>query len=254
MNKLMSILNLKVNVNLNDDQKLWRYMDLSKLVSMLDKQEIWLAKTDTVKDKHEGRIPDEIKERLSTAYKEFSDNDKSPVRDEEDFEDYLRKNTFISCWHKNTDENMVMWEIYARDINTVAIQTTVGRIKRSVLNDQLRGHSLILQNIAYQQSDEVRGELLYEQYFFRKRRHFEFEKEVRISLDTYSTKNPTKNTPSGYELKTNINELIENILVHPDSEDWFLDAVSSVVKKYSINTSVLRGSYGNKYTHGESNG
>lgn len=247
MNQLMPILDLKVNENLNDDQKLWRYMDLSKLISMFDKQAIWLARTDTVEDTHEGRFPDEMKKLLEKAYEQFSDSDKSTVRDAEDFQDYLCKNTYISCWHKNADENMVMWKIYARDINTVAIQTTVGNIKRSVPRGQLRGHSLILQNIAYKQSDEIAGVLLYEQCFFRKRPHFSFEEEVRISLDTFSKDAPTKNTPKGQELKVNMNGLIEKILVHPDSLDWFIDVVTSIAKKYAVTAPVLRGIYGDKY-------
>jgi len=121
--------NLDVDESLEDDQKLWRYMALSKFIFMAEKNVLWLARADTFKDKHEGRFPDEMKKIIEQAYKEFDDNDESPVKNADDFQDYLLKNSFISCWHKNFDENMVMWEIYGRDNNAIAIQTIVKNIK-----------------------------------------------------------------------------------------------------------------------------
>ena len=160
------------------------------------------------------------------------------------FQDYLRKNTFLSCWHSNFDENMVMWEIYGRDNNAVSIQTTVEAIKNSIDPSNLYGHSLILKSVDYKRADEIPGELKYEECFFIKRPHFSFENEVRISLDTYSRYSPSKKTPFGHELPVNINDLIEKILIHPDSPDWFMDVIKSIIEKYEIHSPVVRGSYG----------
>lgn len=245
---------IKFDECLTDDQLLWRYMDLSKFISMLEKQAIWLARADRVKDKHEGRFPDEMRRVMEEFYKNPSPKDKSTITTVDDFYDRLIKNTFISCWHKNFDENMVMWELYGKINNSIAIQTTVFELKQCMNQSKLQGHSFLLQNVNYKHSKEILGELLYEDCFFIKRPHFSFEQEVRVSLDTYAPNAEAKKTAIGHSLFINVNDLIKKILVHPDSEDWFLDAVRSVVKKYSINTSVLRGSYGNKYTHGESNG
>ena len=239
-------ISLKINTSLKEDQILWRYMDLSKFVSMLEKNALWLARADTFRDRHEGRFPDEMRQLMEKAYESFGNDDKSLVKDADDFQDYMLKNTFISCWHKNFDENMVMWEIYGRDSNAVAIQITVRNIEKSIDSSGLTGHSLILQNVVYRKADEISGEILYEQCFFRKRPHFSFEQEVRISFDTYSRLNPSKKTPYGYELPVHINGLIEKILVHPDSSDWFLDAIKSIADKYEVHAPVLRGQYGTK--------
>ena len=235
-----------IDDDLVDDQKLWRYMDLSKFVSMIEKNVLWLARADTFRDRHEGRFPDEMRKTIEQAYEGFDDNDKSPVKDADDFQDYLLKNTFISCWHKNFDENMVMWEIYGRDNNALAIQTTVGNLKKSINASNLTGHSLKLKSVIYQRADEISGVLPYEDCFFRKRPHFYFEEEVRISLDTYSRDNPSKKTAFGHELPVHINGLLEKILIHPDSPDWFLDVIDSITKKYEVHAPVLRGLYGTK--------
>ncbi|TAJ78184.1 MAG: DUF2971 domain-containing protein [Gallionellaceae bacterium] len=139
-----------------------------------------------------------------------------------------------------------MWEIYGRNNNALAIQTTVEKLKDNISATNLAGHSLLLKNVIYQRADEVLGVLPYEECFFRKRPHFSFEQEVRISLDTYSKHSPTKNTAYGHELPVHINGLIEKILVHPDSPDWFLDVINSITTKYEVHAPVIRGEYGTK--------
>ena len=237
--------NLKIDKALNESLTLWRYMDLAKLISLLETKSIWLARADTFKDRHEGRLPDEMRKLTEKAYESFSNDDPSPVKDADDFQDYLLKNTFVSCWHKNIDENMVMWEIYCRDTNAMAVQTTVGRIKDSIDSSKLSGHFLLLKPVVYEKSEDVPGVLRYEDCFFRKRPHFAFEEEVRISLDTYSPANPAKGTPYGYGLPVSINNLIESIYVHPDSSQWFVDVVNSITKHYEVDAEIMRGSFGN---------
>jgi len=232
--------------DLDDEVILWRYMDLPKFVSMLEKEAIWLARADTFGDKHEGRFPDEMREYIEKAYESFGVDDKSPVNDASDFQDYLVKNTFISCWHHNLEENMVMWEIYGKDKNAVAVQTTVEAIANYVDTSGMSGHSLIMKNVEYKNADEIAGILAYEDSFFRKRKHFSFEKEVRISFDTYSQINPSKDTPYGHKLPVQfMSGMIHKVLVHPDSSDWFYDAVDSITTKYGLHASVERGMYGN---------
>jgi hypothetical protein len=151
---------LEIDSVLKDSLKLWRYMNLAKLISLLERKAIWLARVDTFRDVHEGRFPDEMRTLIEKAYESFPDNDPSLVKSAEDFQDYLLRNTFVSCWHKNIDENMVMWEIYGRDTDAIALQTTVGRINESIDSTMLNGHSLILKSVAYEKSEDVRGALL----------------------------------------------------------------------------------------------
>ena len=239
----MSI-SLKIDPALPGDLKLWRYMNLAKFISMLDKSAIWLARADTLRDKHEGRFPDAMRDWIEKAYEGFSSNDPSPVKDAKDFQDYLVKNTFISCWHKNSDENMVMWEIYGGDTNAIAIQTTVDLMFENIDSSRLCGYSFLLQPVIYKRPEDVLDRLLYEQCFFRKRPHFAFEKEVRISLDTYCRSNPSKVTPYGYALSVSVSALIASVWVHPDSSEWFVEAVNSITRRYKV-PAANRGSYGN---------
>lgn len=71
-------------------------------------------------------------------------------------------------------------------------------------------------------------------------------REVRILLNTYDKHSPSLDTPVGHLLKADIKQLVTKILVHPDCDDWFLDVVTSVVKKYGVKVKVVvsKGKYG----------
>ncbi len=237
----MPVVSLIEDNKLDDSQKLWRYMGLLKFISLLEKKALWLARADTFHDRHEGRFPDYMRKAIAEVYENLKPDEKPQVKDVDDFQDYLQKNTYLSCWHKNSDENMIMWQIYGRNNDAVAVQTTVGRMKKSLVLASLRGNWLKFGSVTYNEPEEISGILRYEDCFFVKRPHFHFEKEVRLSLDTYSTESPSKDTPKGHRLRVDTELLIEKILIHPDSEDWFEDVIKSIV-----NAPVERGLYGNK--------
>lgn len=243
----MPICRLKVAQDLTDDTLLWRYVDLAKFVSLLEKKALWLARSDTFKDKHEGRFPSEMRSSLSKIYRELPTEPGSKIEGPEDFQDYLSRNAYISCWHKNSVENMVMWEIYGRETNAVALQTTIGSLKKSLKVNPIEVSECYIGNVIYADQDQVTGPFNYKTPFFLKRPHFHFEQEVRVYASSYSVTNPSKDTPYGIELELKLSDAIEKVLVHPDSLDWFQSVVESLLTKYGLSVSMERGVCGNKF-------
>lgn len=45
------------------------------------------------------------------------------------FNKYVRKHTYISCWHANEFESAAMWDLYSKNDASVAIETTYAEIK-----------------------------------------------------------------------------------------------------------------------------
>jgi len=236
---------LKVDKNLKNEQILWRYMDLSKFISLLSTKTLWLAKSSTFKDQQEGKFPSAMQNELDAIYKTFGEDKRSEIKTAHDFKRFLCNNAFISCWHKNIEENMVMWEIYGQDTNLVAIQTTVASLKESIKNAKIKGINFILKEIDYSGHSQA-VDTHYTTPFFVKRPHFRHEDEARILLSTYSAYNPSDNTPAGYPCSVDTGKLIDKVLVHPDSNQWFIDAIKSISKQYNILSPVSQGMYGNK--------
>lgn len=237
---------LKVEDSLPNDTKLWRYIDLAKFVSLLDTNTLWLARSDTFRDQGEGQFPKEMRAAIENIYASFTDKDDPLINDANDFQEYLCKNAYVSCWHKNFDENMVMWQLYGQDSNSVAIQTTVGNLKANISKKDSSGLGFHLKSVEYSRAEDVKGQLDYIAPFFIKRPHFSFEQEVRILLSTYSAVSPNKDTPLGQVVDLNVVEAIEKVLVHPDSQDWFVNVVESISAKYGLKASIEKGIYGNK--------
>lgn len=240
-----------IRENLDDDAVLWRYMDLSKFLSLLTSESIWLAHSDTFKDKKEGVFHSAIREELDKIYADFYERDENlldaGIKNASNFQCYLIDNTYISCWHINSEENAVMWELYGQSENSIAIKTTVKKLENSLDLEEVMEVALevALDKVEYIEHDSAASHKNYRQAFFIKRPHFEFEHEARLYLFARDKKD-RGGAPLGYSLNLNINTLIDEVYVHPDSEEWFYSAVQDLVTKYDLNVCVRRGIYGNK--------
>lgn len=129
------------------ESKLWRYMDLSKFLSMIGKKTLYFASAESFEDIFEGAKGTlERKEKWDAFYLDFFREaiQTAPGMKPEDLTDeYIeenttrllselnasgnarRKHTFISCWHCNESESEAMWKLYSTNVNNaLAIQTT----------------------------------------------------------------------------------------------------------------------------------
>lgn len=227
-------------------------MDLPKYLSLLSDSSLWLARSDTFKDKREGIFHKSMKSNLDEIYETLNSSEdglsSDEIKNSDDFQNYLSCNTYISCWHKSSEENMVMWEIYGQSENSVAITTSASKLKNSfdldvVMKDALE---VALDDVSYVNHVDANLERNYRQPFFIKRPHFSFENEVRLYLLARHKKSRAL-SPYGLKIKVDLSQLIDKIYVHPDAEDWFFESVKDLTAKYGINKSVSKGICGNKF-------
>src|SRR4051812_3767913 len=92
------------------DQPIWRYMDFPKLLSLLDRKELFFPRADRLNDQYEGSVtaenirlrPEWYGEHLAVMEPHFE------VRR------IQRKWIRISSWHMNEHESAAMWDLYGR--------------------------------------------------------------------------------------------------------------------------------------------
>lgn len=226
-------------------------MDVSKFLSFLSTSELWLARSNTLKDKREGSFSEEMKSELSVIYERLKTEDKisndSSIKNAFDYEEYVKNNSYFTCWHKNTGDNMIMWEIYGKSENSVAIKTNSSKLKNSFNLESVMRFSLLvaLDDVEYIDFDSIPSLQNSRQPFFFKRPHFDFEKEVRLFI-TSKDHHSSENAPLGYKIPIDLNILIEEVYIHPDAAQWFFDAINDLVKKYDLSVPVIRGVCGNQ--------
>jgi hypothetical protein len=112
----------------DENVKIWRYLDFTKLVSLIDSRSLFFSRLDTFDDPFEGSytkinvvarsivpsgIPDEFKEnylKMNEGRSGFNRN--------------WPKFNFASCWHMNEHESAAMWKLYLKSDEGIAIQST----------------------------------------------------------------------------------------------------------------------------------
>lgn len=228
------------------ESKLWRYMDLSKFLSLIGKKALYFASAESFEDIFEGAKGTlELKEKWDAFYLDFFKEaiQTTPGMKPEDLTaEYIeenatrllselnasgnvkRKHTFISCWHCNESESEAMWKLYSTNVsNALAIQTTYQQLYEALDKDP----SIEIGKVKYidfsKRFSSVNGS------FWYKRKSFEHEREVRAIITSYQSHS------GGIEKAVNLEKLISAVYVSPYAPKWFEDVVRDVMQKYGLN-------------------
>ena len=95
----------------NLNVKIWRYIDFTKFVSLLDLKALYFPRSDLLGDPFEGAMPRDNFRFYSLLY------GTPPITPEglqeiSQLRQELRKRVYINCWHMNERESFAMWNLY----------------------------------------------------------------------------------------------------------------------------------------------
>ncbi|HDR7527195.1 MULTISPECIES: DUF2971 domain-containing protein [Bacillus cereus group] len=242
-----------VNSDIKGDAKLWRYMDFTKLVSLLSTQSIYLCRSDEFKDVFEGVLfgygVEDAREDLEKIFSGSRTSERfiqAQLEKAEKLVDYTmwlseqnRKNVFINCWHLNEYESAAMWDLYLKSSEGIAIQTTFDKIKKSL---NVCKEDIFIGEVKY--IDHTKQRNLTESYlepFFTKRISFKHEQEVRLvyALTPHHEEYVENSDVKGKSIQVSLTDLIERVYVSPDADAWFVDVVKVVLAKFNIDAEVV---------------
>src|SRR5574341_1555783 len=110
--------------------RIWRYMDFTKFVSMLENQGLFFSRADLIGDPFEGSYTRVNIERRKSTLPGITDDEKI-----EEFFRLLKEQRpymLLNCWHMNDQESAAMWKLYTKTNESIAIQSRYNLL-RSVL-------------------------------------------------------------------------------------------------------------------------
>ncbi|WP_233079052.1 DUF2971 domain-containing protein [Rheinheimera soli] len=267
------------NGRCNEDFELHRYMDFTKLVSLLDSSSLFFTRLSCFEDHLEGSLTHhhilletKVVDRWyhfanytlphSFVAKKESQRTETPIiKDPPEhfintvFGDFPVKQTDardlfkrhrewldVSCWHAGSSESMAMWKIYGGSVDAVCVISSTDSLARSICADPK--YQLFLTDVHYiaHEEDSFQSSDPLAPYF-HKHHFYSFEKEVRlISYDPRD--NVFGDRPEcerGTIHKVNLHELITKVVVAPQAPGWFFDLVCTLVKdKYGLKVDVTR--------------
>ncbi len=249
------------------ETKIWRYMDFTKLVSVLSKSALYFTREDLLDDAFEGSIPKafrpQITSEIKTLCREFNPKDyKKELKEIRNAHKSIhqvhsamiraeRKLTFINSWHMNEIESVAMWRLYLKSAEGVAFQSTFKKLSESFIEKEKVNFGMINYVDDFSDDFNVKDEFLYhlEFPFMFKRKCFEYEKELRAFILTepvtekakkqYLKKQGIRGMPEGLDEQVDLKMLVERIYVSPTAGKWFVELVKSVVKKYGFDIDVV---------------
>lgn len=194
-------------------QSLWRFLDFTKYVSMLDHGALYFTRSDQFTDPFEGLLWR-----------------RPPVSEDPD---ELRRRVFVSSWHMNDHESAAMWRIYLKSDEGVAIQTSYQRLVDSFRGAPEAIHVGIVHYLDHRHDDVPAHHDLAR--FLCKRKSFEYESEVRALW-----RSDEALREHGRYLCADLSVLLERVVVSPSAEPWFGDLVRSVTARYGVDVRVER--------------
>jgi len=217
--------------------KLWRYIELSKLMYLLESSMLHFCRADLYRkeDPFEGTFPKLEYEYLIKRIGEAETRNLFEI---------TSKDTFLNCWHLNDSESLAMWKLYSQMDKGVAILTDVDSFKDSFSLTDKKIFSGIIQYIDYETdlfyspSKHNYSALNGFTAFIHKRNIYKYENEYRAVCTDSKGKDKL-----GISVSTDVSKLIKNIIVAPNSSDWLFDLIKNFTNKYYNSIEVRHSSF-----------
>ncbi len=218
----------------------------------MDKKALFFSKIEKLDDKFEG-APSRVRMQSSVKREAFlkkiftKEQIEFMKKQNREFDKaLLRKWTVVNCWSISDYESAAMWKIYLKSNAGVAIQSSFKSLTKSF--DVCKDHEIWIGKVKY--IDYDKDLIPFHNIFFRitsKRKSFEHEKELRAAVVKipdpivfpWQDNDPF---PKGLYVSVNLDVLIEQVIISPTAEEWFIDLVKSLMTKYNLNKKVVTSS------------
>lgn len=213
--------------------KLWRYMDITKLLFILENKSLYFPQIDHLDDPLEGFLTKATVKKIRKLSDTLTDSEKAEKEDiiERNLQAFKRAREAIcvSSWHMNNFESAAMWKLYLKSDEGIAIQSTYKRFIDSFKKSE---QDIFIGAVTYvdEDNDEIDWRNVLN-YALHKRKSYEHEKELRALIMDYPPE-------GGIIVPVDLGTLIEKIYVAPNSPKWIHGLLNKVVKRYKLNIEV----------------
>jgi hypothetical protein len=213
---------------------LWKYMDLAKFTAFLQKESLHFCRGDKFADPFEGSYPLSALDAFESGSSGYS-------------AEAWKKFVAVTCWHDSDTESDAMWRLYTANKQGVVIKTTWEKLKSAI-----EGHAY-LKSVEYINFIKDHAEInIPSDVFEYKRKAYTHENEVRAIITKYPKVGIENGVPlnsrpiageeipeSGVFVELELTKLIENIVVTPYSDSWFVDVVTGLAEKYELPSGIV---------------
>ena len=227
----------------NENALIWRYMDFTKFISLLDKSSLFFARSDKLDDPFEGSYS---KANVRLRPEVYKDIPQDMLKKISSYFEVIRRFTLINCWHLGEYESAAMWRLYLKSNEGIAVRSTFNLLKDCFQSEEQDVYIGKVKYIDYETEWMPEGNTFYP--FVHKRKSFEHERELRAIIQKIGIKEDKTldtSTPlfrQGAYIPVNLSRLIDKIYIAPTSPEWLGDLIRSVIEKYGLDKQVVQSS------------
>jgi hypothetical protein len=220
-------------------REIWRYMDLGKLVSMLQHKALYFPVVAALGDELEAARP-----RLPEG--SSADDQHKRWRSW----NLWRCISFASCWHCASTESAAMWEIYAGRNQGIAIRSTLDGLSSAFPPAESDDIGQLVKGgfVEYMDPDfeEALPPRLSEKEVLRKRKWYSYEHEFRALclrsgnwIEPPGPFEPGAYKTAGVWVHCDLNRIIEAVIVSSKACPYLEPAVREVLKRFGFNPELV---------------
>lgn len=233
----------------NNNEVIWRYMDLWKFEYLLKTQSFYFSTIKNMGDKFEGRIPDFIANIWIQNLKEQGYQSVSEVIEMLKSHELVLNYNILS-WNISKNESFALWKIYTKNIKAIAIKSTVQRLKES-LNINPFWQFIGVMNYYSDPTDfDFKSNIM--NLTINKFNYYCFENELRmlniIPADLKSDY-PEINKGDDILVPVDLDCLIDSIYLAPNATQTEYDNVVQLLKEYNLTKNIMISGINDKWAN-----
>jgi hypothetical protein len=234
----------------DENQKIWRYLDFTKFVDLLNSESLYFSRSDKFEDLFEGSFTQKTISIRERQYQAMIDKKELLPKYTPDYvsaESKKHREEFaINCWHMNDHESAAMWKIYLKSNEGIAIQSTFKKLKNSLHKSDYEMFTGVVNYIDYEKDFIDYGNVL--SAYLYKRKSFTHENELRFIIWKPFLKNKRNKDFADYgmKIKIDLKDVVENIYVSPDSPKWLTELIKDTCMKFDFKFNVINSRLNDK--------
>lgn len=221
----------------NDD--LWRYIDFTQFVSILENEALWFSQAASFFDPYEGALPPAKLEEIAQSIPDEVDEPRKLVAR---MYDALRRSTYVNCWHQRSDESAAMWQVYQDKGKEVAVRTTMADFEDAFVEKPGMTCGYV-KYMDYSMPENFAEDRIAP--FFYKRPGFKHEEEFRAVISEFKPPEGAAvddgfaarvddEAAEGKSVGVNPETLIKEVVVSPVAGGWLESLVDNVLCSYGL--------------------
>lgn len=221
------------DTDIRQESVLRRYMDVPKLLDLLHTRSLYFRRADGFSDRLEGALFPSFRRTMNEAF----ERNEVPY-DADYFYRRTRRGNYVSCWTIGARDNMALWQLYGGVKTSVAVTSTVDRLLSCGFSWNRRMH---LHKVRYVDHRRVRTYAMgaFTDPLQYKSDSYKYEKELRVIVP--QQEDGWEENPMGIRLSLpNLDVLVRSVVVAPEADLNFLQAIRELCKRYGLSAPVRR--------------